>query len=208
MSLDVWAALVATLLILMLSPGPSHLLMLSNSLTHGFRPSLATALGDLTANTLQMLAAGLGVAAVLQAMPRTFIAMQIVGVFYLLFLGVRQLAPRNPPNTSAETAKQSGRSLFAQGFLNSSLNPRVIIFFAALFPQFISAGERLAPQLTILMVTFLTIDALFLTAYGIAAEKLRSRFAGGMRKLQLLGAGALIVAALLLAAKLAVSFGN
>ena len=57
---ETWIAYVATVLVLMSTPGPSHLLMLSTSLSSGFRPSLATAAGDLTANVLQMLAAGLG----------------------------------------------------------------------------------------------------------------------------------------------------
>ena len=60
MSLDIWITYVATVLLLMSTPGPSQLLMLSNSATNGLRRGLFTAAGDLTANFLQMLAAGLG----------------------------------------------------------------------------------------------------------------------------------------------------
>lgn len=67
MSTETWLAYVAAVLVLMLTPGPSQLLMLSNSLSNGFQRFLATAAGDLTANILQMLAAGLGLAAVLAA---------------------------------------------------------------------------------------------------------------------------------------------
>ena len=65
MTLEVWALYVLAVLVLMSTPGPSQLLMLANTGTHGFRRALATAAGDLTANALQMLAAGLGLAAFL-----------------------------------------------------------------------------------------------------------------------------------------------
>ena len=67
MTLETWTIYVAAVLALMITPGPSQLLMLSNSAAHGFRRSLATAVGDLTANACQMLAAGLGLAAILAA---------------------------------------------------------------------------------------------------------------------------------------------
>ncbi|MEO1143609.1 MAG: hypothetical protein AAFW66_14920 [Pseudomonadota bacterium] len=62
MTFEVWMLYVATVLAFMSTPGPSQLLMLSNSGTHGFRRALSTAAGDLTANAFQMLAAGLGLA--------------------------------------------------------------------------------------------------------------------------------------------------
>ena len=64
MTLETWTLYVVTVLALMSTPGPSQLLMLSNSGAHGFRKSTFTAMGDLTANALQMLAAGLGLASV------------------------------------------------------------------------------------------------------------------------------------------------
>ncbi|MQQ08469.1 hypothetical protein GFB49_08410 [Epibacterium sp. SM1979] len=65
--METWTLYVFTVLALMSTPGPSQLLMLTNSGVHGFRRSLATAAGDLSANALQMLAAGLGLAAVITA---------------------------------------------------------------------------------------------------------------------------------------------
>lgn len=67
MSIEIWLTYLATVFAFMITPGPSHLLMLSNSMTHGVKRSLATAAGDLTANALQMAAAGLGLAAILVA---------------------------------------------------------------------------------------------------------------------------------------------
>ena len=67
MSMQIWLIYLATVLTLMSTPGPSQLLMLSNSACHGFSRSLATAAGDLSANALQMLASGLGLAAIIAA---------------------------------------------------------------------------------------------------------------------------------------------
>ncbi len=91
MTIELWVVYVATVLLLMSTPGPSQLLMLSNSMTHGFRRSAFTALGDLTANLLQMLAAGLGLAVVIAS---SFYALTIIkwlGVAYLIWLGWRMI---------------------------------------------------------------------------------------------------------------------
>lgn len=91
MSMDVWIIYVLTVLALMSTPGPSQLLMLTNSGVHGFQRSLATAAGDLTANALQMLAAGLGLAAIIAASATALGVIKWAGVAYLIFLGVRMI---------------------------------------------------------------------------------------------------------------------
>ena len=91
MTLETWTIYVAAVLALMITPGPSQLLMLSNSAAHGFRRSLATAVGDLTANACQMLAAGLGLAAILAATENALLIVKWLGVAYLIWLGVRMI---------------------------------------------------------------------------------------------------------------------
>ena len=90
MTIDTWLLYVGTVLILMSTPGPSHLLMLSVSMSNGFRRSLATAAGDLTANTLQILFVGLGLATVVTASQYGFVVIKWAGVSYLVWIGVRQ----------------------------------------------------------------------------------------------------------------------
>ena len=77
MAVDVWLVFVATVLVFMLTPGPSHILMLSNSITNGFSKASATAVGDLSANFLQMLAASLGLASVLYSAENTFLIINL-----------------------------------------------------------------------------------------------------------------------------------
>ena len=91
MPFETWMLYLLTVLALMSTPGPSQLLMLSNSGVHGLRKSLFTAAGGLSANALQMLAAGLGLAALIAASANALFAIKWAGVAYLIWLGVRMI---------------------------------------------------------------------------------------------------------------------
>lgn len=200
MPLETWLAYVVTVLALMSTPGPSHLLMLSTSMTHGFRRSMATAAGDLTANALQMLAAGLGLVTLIFASEQAFTVVKWLGVLYLVGLGVRMIlrsfdaSQANPEGSSVS----SGR-LWLQGFITSAANPKAVVFFAALFPQFIEAELAFWPQLLVLSATYVIIDGLFLAAYGVSADRISHRLQGAGRAwLERIGGGFMIAAAVLL----------
>ena len=188
---------------MMSTPGPSHLLMLSNSAAHGFKRSLATVAGDLMANSLQMFAAGLGLAALLTVYGNALLIIKWLGVAYLIWLGVRMiLRAGKTGEASAKATKTSLRTLWLQGFITSASNPKAIVFFAALFPQFISADRPFWIQFAVLSVTYLLIDGLFLSAYGIGATWIASRFAGSARtRIDRVGGGFIVGAAVLLGLK-------
>jgi len=80
MSIEHWLTYIATVLILMSIPGPSQLLMVSNSLQNGFRKSLATAAGDLSANFLQMIVASIGLVSLIQNASEFFLIFKWIGV--------------------------------------------------------------------------------------------------------------------------------
>lgn len=204
MPFETWAIYVATVLALMSTPGPSHLLMLSNSGAHGFGRSLATAAGDLTANFLQMLAAGLGLAALITASGAALSVIKWLGVAYLVWLGIRMIrnAKSSAANANGAASKASLRSLWMQGFLTSAANPKAVVFFAALFPQFISADLAFWPQFILLSVTYLAMDGTFLSIYGVGASWIAKRFAGTARLwIERAGGGFMIAAALLLSTR-------
>ncbi|MEM7045069.1 MAG: LysE family translocator [Pseudomonadota bacterium] len=195
---------IATVLALMSTPGPSQLLMLSNSGAHGFRRSLATAAGDLSANALQMLAAGLGLAAVIAASGAALTVIKWAGVAYLIWLGIRMIRRANPNNAALGQAQQvvSLRSLWLQGFVTSAANPKAVVFFAALFPQFLQGDNPFWPQLLILSATYLVIDGCFLSAYGIGASWISRRLRGTAKAwIERLGGSFMILAAVLLGLK-------
>lgn len=178
MQLQWWIAYVTTILILMSTPGPSQILMLSNSMTHGFRKSLATMAGDLTANLLQMMIAAAGLVTLIQASYSFFRFVKWAGVAYLVYLGIR-LFLNSQPVTNSHQSRGTGRfnqALYWQGFFTSATNPKAIIFFAALFPQFLVPQQPMAEQFIILSTTYLLIDGCFLLIYGGFARLLSGFF--------------------------------
>ena len=204
MPIEIWFIYVATVLALMSTPGPSHLLMLSNSGAHGFGKSVATAAGDLTANLLQMLAAGLGLAALITTSGMALSVIKWAGVVYLIWLGIRMMRNAKAEDESKRAASRSAslRGLWLQGFITSAANPKAVVFFAALFPQFISADLAFWPQFIVLSATYILMDGAFLMAYGLGASWIAKRFKGSARLwIERAGGGFMIAAALLLSTK-------
>ena len=194
---------VVTVLALMSTPGPSHLLMLSNSMTHGFKRSLATVAGDLMANLLQMLAAGLGLAALLTVASDALLIIKSLGVAYLIWLGLRMIRKAGTRSmTSSQAMQTSLGKLWLQGFITSSTNPKAIVFFAALFPQFISADIPFWNQFAALSITYIVMDGIVLSAYGIGANWIAGRFSESARaSIERAGGGLMLGAAVLLGLK-------
>ena len=207
MTWEIWTLDVATVLALMSTPGPSQLLMLSNSAAHGFPRSAATAAGDLTANSLQMLAAGFGLAALLAASAQALTIIKWLGVAYLIWLGLRMIRRASAAGAVGLGGEEgrpraSLKSLWLQGFFTSAANPKAVVFFAALFPQFISPDAPFAVQFLLLSATYIVIDGLFLSAYGMGASWVAARFRGNSKAwIERAGGGFMILAALLLGLK-------
>jgi threonine/homoserine/homoserine lactone efflux protein len=178
--------------------------MLSNSATHGFQRSTLTAAGDLTANALQMLAAGFGLAAILAASANALLVVKWLGVAYLIWLGFRMIrkAKANGTQSPEDGSSTSLRTLWLQGFITSASNPKAVVFFAALFPQFINPESEFASQFVLLSVTYIVVDGLFLSAYGIGASWVASRFKGETKAwIERVGGTFMIGAAILLGLK-------
>lgn len=204
MSIETWLLFVVTVLALMSTPGPSQLLMMSNSARHGFKRSTATAAGDLSANALQMLAAGLGLAALLAASANALTVIKWLGVTYLVWLGARMIwkARPNAPQPPARERETSLKALWLQGFLTSAANPKAVVFFAALFPQFIDTNAPFLFQYMVFALTYTVIDGAFLSVYGVSANWVASRFVGPAKAwVERAGGGFMIGAAILLGSK-------
>jgi len=202
MTLQVWLAYVTTLLVFMSTPGPSHMLMLTNSMTSGFRRSLATAAGDLSANTLQIFIVALGLASVVQSSQQFFVVIKWLGVAYLVLTGYLVFRRRVNSSASSQSPSRSSRALFMQGFLTSAANPKAIVFFAALLPQFINPGSPTTRQFVILGATYLIVDGCFLTLYGAFSAWITEHFGTPVRHHMNRVSGALfVIAAVLLGLK-------
>lgn len=201
MTLDVYLIYLATVAVFFATPpGTSQILIISNTLRFGLRRSVATGLGDLSANALQMLCAGFGLATVIAHSGQALFVIKWLGVAYLLWFGIRTFfaAPTNLERAAEETPP---RRLFLQGFLTSAANPEAVFFFAALFPQFIDPAAAIAPQLLILGATYLVFDAAILFAMALGAERFLGQLRSRSRLLNRLAGLMMVAAAALLGAK-------
>lgn len=147
-------------------PDTSQLLIISNSMRHGLRKSIFTILGDLTANCLQMTVAAFGLAAIIATSATAFIWIKWLGVAYLIWIGLQLVLSGGQQTDTAASGSDSALRLFKQGFITSMANPFAVVFFAALFPQFIDQTASILPQLVILGATYLVIDGAILVLWG------------------------------------------
>lgn len=147
-------------------PDTSQLLIISNSIRHGLRRSVYTIAGDLTANSLQMTGAAFGLAAIIATSANAFIWIKWLGVAYLVWIGVQLILSKGKPDNVAAAASGQSFRLFRQGFVTSMANPFAVVFFGALFPQFIDPTLPVLPQLLILGLTYLVVDGVILLAWG------------------------------------------
>ncbi len=206
MSLETWLAYCATVFIFLVAPGPSHLFMLSTSLSSGFERSWATGAGDLSAHVWQITAASIGLVSFIYAFAEMFIVIKWAGVAFLVYLGISRLRKKGLMASEGGRPGQGFSSFFWRGFLMSSANPKAVVFFAALFPQFLDPSEPTTDQfiipVIILGLTYIFIDGCFLTFYGLFADWISSRFERHIdRYLNWISGSLLIVTALLLGLK-------
>lgn len=160
-------------------PDTSQLLIVSNSINYGLRRSWLTMAGDLSANAIQMIAAALGLAAVISQSQSAFVWIKWLGVAYLCWIGVQVFFSKTGAFVQEQGGGQvSSFNLFRQGFFTSLSNPYAIVFFAALFPQFLSSGSSVYFQVFILGSTYLVFDGVMLLVWGYAGQTLARRLTG------------------------------
>jgi threonine/homoserine/homoserine lactone efflux protein len=128
-------------LLLNILPGPDSLLIMTRSATQGWRAGSAAAFGIGAGTFVHILAAALGLSAVLATSAAAFTAVKLAGAAYILWMAVGLLLSKQAGETGAAPALQPlpYRKIFAQGFLTNVLNPKVALFFLAFVPQFIDA---------------------------------------------------------------------
>lgn len=133
-------------LLLNIMPGPDSLLIMTRSATQGWRAGVAAVMGICTGTMVHVLAAAIGLSAILATSATAFTVVKIVGAAYILYMAVGLLLSKcKDPAKATPIPPLPYRKIYLQGLLTNVLNPKVAIFFLAFVPQFIDAGAASKP---------------------------------------------------------------
>ncbi len=174
-------------------PGPSVLYVVTRSTAHGRRAGLLSMLGLETGAAIHVLAAALGLAALLARSPVAFDAVRWCGAAYLGWLGVRELlATRRGTARDGDAPPPAGRwRIYADGVLVDVLNPKTAVFFLAFLPQFVDPGRSpAAVQLAVLGLVFVVLAAVVDSTYAVLAARMASRWRASGRVRLVMGRAA------------------
>lgn len=188
----------ATELLLSMTPGPAVLLVVSLGMRRGFASSRRGAIGILAGNAVYFALSGAGLGALLIASKRVFDVLQIAGAAYLVFIGLKMIVRPSDPDAAATTNVRE--SSFLQGLVTQLANPKAIVFFTALLPQFIDPTQPMTIQFLVLGVISIVVELPVLFAYGYAADRGRAAYGKHARLVERLSGACLVAAGAKLAA--------
>ena len=158
-------------LILLLTPGPAVLYIVARSLDQGRLAGFVSVLSIEVGNFVHVLAAALGLSAILVSSALAFSIVKYLGAAYLIYLGLRRLLTRESPHQPTTFQQKSLRRIFRQGVLVAILNPKTALFFFAFLPQFVDSSRGSAT------LQLLTLGCLFVLM-AIVTDGLYSLLAG------------------------------
>lgn len=176
-NLDMILAFAAATIVLVAVPGPNLVYIVTRSVSQGRRAGLVSALGVETGTLIHVLAATLGLSALVAASPVAFAVLSWGGAAYLIYLAVRALRSRTTLDLSGAGGVSTGRTFLA-GLTVNVLNPKVVLFFLAFLPRFITADADPAEARTQMLTFGVVFFALALTldlCYALAGAALRHR---------------------------------
>lgn len=159
-------------------PGPLSLFMVGNAVQYGVWRSWPGFVGGVLASVSLLLLSALGIGSLLLASPSMFLLLQLFGACYLLYLGLRTWQGRMKSIQVEMSGPPIGTELFSKAFLLGVSNPKDIVFFLALLPQFLVSTQPLFPQLVVMVVVWMVVDFFCKFGYGLLANYLLSKMAG------------------------------
>lgn len=172
MALETLLGFAAAWGLLVLVPGPDTTLALSRALVRGRRAGLVAVAGSASALSVHLVAAGLGLSALLASSSAAFTAVKLAGAAYLVFLGLR-LILADPVGDDAPPAAPARGTGYAQAVLTGVLNPKSALFFLTFLPQFVDPAAPVVPQLALLSAITLGLATAWATALVLLADRAR-----------------------------------
>ena len=187
------------LFFLFITPGSPRIVMCSYTMTYGLKKSAWTAIGDISANSLQLLLVVLGFGLIVKENPFVLLTLKWMGVGYLLYLAYDLYKSKVEIISSNKVIKKNILSFFKDGFLVAGLSPKAWIFFGVIFIQFLDynlSSTYFIIQLLILWLSYIILDFITLILYGVIAEKISIWLKSNPKTINLISAIALIIIAL------------
>ncbi len=176
---NVFIAFTIAGLTLLLIPGPAVMYITALGLREGRRPAAAAAVGLGIGNFVHVVAATLGLSALLVSSALAFSAVKFIGAAYLIYLGIQTLRKTAVAKDTIEIRRTTAAREFRRGIVVNTFNPKVAIFFLAFVPQFIDTQRgAVAGQVLVLGVWFALLGIVTDTLYGVTAGELGSWMKG------------------------------
>ena len=182
-----------------ITPGPPRVVIVSNTINHGLKKSVWTAIGDITANFVQASLVTFVVGSVLIENPKIFIYLKWAGIFYLLYLAYETFVQKIRNINIGTKIVKSNVAMFRDGFLVAGLSPKALVFFGTIFITFINFEGNVISQFFILIFTWMFLDFLSLMVYGLAAREVASWLKNNPRVLNTISACVLLIIAIYIA---------
>jgi threonine/homoserine/homoserine lactone efflux protein len=191
MDLSSWLGFLALSTVAVLTPGPTMLAILGHAGGSGFRRTLPVVVGNALGIAVVIGVSIAGLAGTLLRVPGVLMVLQLAGAAYLAWHGVRTWWHRDAPLAVAEERAAAGP--LWRGFLLVWSNPKALLFFGAVLPQFLRRDRSLGLQFLEVAATFLTLE-LAVTAFAAAAAGRLVRAGTGRALARLRGTGGLLLA--------------
>jgi threonine/homoserine/homoserine lactone efflux protein len=193
-------AFLAMAVVLIVIPGPSVLFVIGRALAHGRRTALTTVVGNTIGTYVLVAAVALGLGSIVERSAVAFTVLKLAGAAYLIYLGIMAVRTRGRlADAFHGTGAHRGHLRTAwDGFAVGVANPKTIVFFAAVLPQFVERGHgNVVAQMLLLGLAFSAIALVSDSVWGLLAATARSWFARSPRRLSLVGgAGGITLIAL------------
>ncbi|WP_295813399.1 LysE family translocator [uncultured Nitratireductor sp.] len=194
MSLETYLAYVIVCLVATVVPGPTNMLIVANGMRHGVRAGLMNVAGTLVSLSIMIAIAGIGLTSLIEMAGHWFEWIKLIGAAYLCWLGWKMI--RASSGTAERQVVQPvtpRRSFFMQGFLVSMGNPKQLLFFGALLPQFIDPAANHAAQIAAMGGTALLFSAVSDGGYAVASGNIGQRLTPKrVRQIARIGGGFLV----------------
>ena len=184
---------------LTITPGTPRVVIVTYAINYGLKRSVITAVGDVSANTLQMILVTFGMGFLVSAYPNILNYLRWIGVFYLLFIAFDLVRYSKNLDFDKSLPTKSNLSLFRDGFLVAFLSPKAWVFFGAIFPQFLNLEGDFIIQLIILIISWIILDFSTLMLYGFTAQKITIWLKANPKTINTISACALIIIAIIIA---------